>query len=59
MFHFQSQQYSPLALHEAKRCFHSFCQDHQHMMCQKYYETYKNNVQVIEYCGGVIGKDTR
>jgi hypothetical protein len=27
-------------------------------MCQHYYETFKNNVEVVEYCGGVICKDT-
>jgi hypothetical protein len=28
------------------------------MTCQQYYETFKNNVEVIEYCGGTLGKDT-
>jgi hypothetical protein len=53
MFQFQSQRYGPLALHEAKRRFYLFSQD-QHMTCQQYHETFKNNMEVIEYCGGVI-----
>jgi hypothetical protein len=27
------------------------------MTCQHYYETFKNNVEVIEYCGGAVSKD--
>jgi hypothetical protein len=57
MFQFQSERYSPLALHEAKRRFYSFSQD-QHMTCQRYYETFKNNVEVIEHCGGSVSEDT-
>jgi predicted RNA-binding protein associated with RNAse of E/G family len=57
MFQFQSQRYSVLALHEAKRRFYLLTQD-KHSTCQHYYETFKNNVEVIEYCGGVICKDT-
>jgi hypothetical protein len=56
MFQFQSQRYTPLALHEAKRRYNTFSQD-RHMTCQQYYETFKNNVEVIEYCGGDIGQD--
>jgi hypothetical protein len=57
MFQFQSQRYAPLALHEAKRCFYLFSQD-RNTTCQQYHETFKNNVDVIEYCGGVVSKDT-
>jgi hypothetical protein len=57
MFQFQSQRYSPLALHNAKRQFYLFSQD-WHMMYQQYHKTFKNNVEVIEYCIGVVGKDT-
>lgn len=57
MFQFQSQRYSPLALHEAKRRFYLFSQN-RHMTCQQYHETFKKNVEVIEYYGGELGKDT-
>jgi hypothetical protein len=57
MFQFQLQRYSPLALHEAKRRFYMFSQD-RHMTCQQYYyATFKNNVEVIEYCGGALSQD--
>jgi hypothetical protein len=56
MFQFQAQRYAPLALHEVKRRFYTFTQD-KHSMCQQYYETFKNNVEVLEYCGGTIGDD--
>jgi hypothetical protein len=58
MFQFQSQRYSPLALHKKAKChFYLFCQD-WHMTCQQYHRTFKNNIDVIEYCGGVVSKDT-
>jgi hypothetical protein len=56
MFQFQSQRYSPLALHKAKRRFYLCTQD-RNTTCQQYHETFRNNVDVIEYCGGVISKD--
>jgi Zinc knuckle len=57
MFQFQAQCYATLALHEAKRRFYTpFTQD-KHSTVQQYYETFKNNVDVIEYCGGTIGDD--
>jgi hypothetical protein len=28
------------------------------MMCQRCYETFKNNVEVIEHCGGAVSADT-
>jgi hypothetical protein len=28
------------------------------MTCQQYHETFKNNGEVIEYCGRVVSKDT-
>jgi hypothetical protein len=57
MFQFQSQRYAPLALHEAKRCFYMFLQD-WHLTCQQYHETFKNNIDMIEYCGGGVNNDT-
>jgi hypothetical protein len=57
MFQFQSQRYAPLALHEAKYRFYLFLQDRQ-AMCQQYHKTFKNNIDVIEYCGGVVSNDT-
>jgi predicted RNA-binding protein associated with RNAse of E/G family len=57
MFQFQSQRYAPLALHEAKRHFYLFLQD-RHATCQQYHEIFKNNVDVIEYCGGMVSNDT-
>jgi hypothetical protein len=57
MFQFQSQWYSPLALHEAKHHFYLFSQD-RHMMCQQYHKMFKSNAKVIEYCGGILSKDT-
>jgi hypothetical protein len=57
MFHFQLQHYNPLALHEAKSRFYQFSQD-RHMTCQQYHQTFQNNVGVIEFCGGVLSKDT-
>jgi hypothetical protein len=56
MFQFQSQRYAPLVLHEAKCHFYLFLQDH-HATCQQYQETFKN-IDVIEYCGGVMSNDT-
>ena len=56
MFQFQSQRYAPLALHEAKRRFYVFTQE-KAMTCQQYYETFRNNADVIEYCGRVLGND--
>ena len=56
MFQFQAQRYATLALHEAKHHFYTFMQD-KHTTVQQYYETFKNNVDVIEYCGGTIRDD--
>jgi hypothetical protein len=58
MFQFQqSQRYTPLALHEAKCCFYLFLQD-QHATCQQHHETFKNNIDVIEYCGSIVSNNT-
>ena len=27
------------------------------MTCQQYYETFKNSADVLEYCGGALGKE--
>ena len=56
MFQFQAQQYAPLALHEANGRFYTFTQD-KHSNCWQYYETFKNHVKIIGYCGGTIGDD--
>ena len=57
MFQVQAQWYAPLALHEAKHHrFYTFTQD-KHSTCQQYYETFKNNIKVVKYCGGTIGDD--
>jgi hypothetical protein len=57
MFQFQSQRYAPLALHEAKCHFYLFLQD-RHATCQQYHETFKNNIDMIKYCGGVVSNNT-
>jgi hypothetical protein len=36
----------------------STCTQDKNSTCQHYYETFKNNVEVVKYCGGVICKDT-
>ena len=56
MSQFQSQCDNALALHEAKCWLYLFSQD-KHTTCQQYHETFKNNVKVIEYCGGMLGND--
>ena len=56
MFQFQAQQYAPQVLHEAKNRYYTLYQD-MHMTCQQYYETFKKNANMLEYCGGVLGKD--
>ena len=56
MFQFQAQRYAPLALHEAKQRFYMLTQD-KHSMCQEYYEMFKNNIDVLEYCEGTVGDD--
>ena len=48
--------YTPLALHEAKCRFYLHTEG-KSATCQQYYESFKNNVEVIEYCGGVIGEE--
>ena len=42
-----------LTLHEAKCRYYTFYQD-KHMTCQQYYESFKNNVDVLEYAGGAL-----
>ena len=46
----------PLLSMRKKIRFYLFTQE-KTMTCQQYYETFKNNVDVIEYCGGVLGND--
>jgi predicted RNA-binding protein associated with RNAse of E/G family len=57
MFQFQAQRYATLALHEAKRHFYMFTQDKHTTVQQYYYETFKNKIDVIEYCNGTIRDD--
>ena len=56
MFQFQAQNYRPLAFHKAKWWYYTFFQE-KHMMCQQYYESFKNNADVLEYAGGMLGKE--
>ena len=34
------------------------CQD-QNVTCQQYFDTFKNHMDVIEYCGGAFDEDPR
>ena len=54
MYQFQVERYGPLALHKAKRRYYSFYQD-KNTTCQQYYESFKNNADVLEYAGGALG----
>ena len=56
MYQFQAEWYAPLALHEAKHCYYTFYQD-KHMTCQQYYESFKNNADVLEYASGALGQE--
>ena len=47
MYQFQAECYGPLALHKAKCHNYTFFQD-KHMTCQQYYESFKNNADVLE-----------
>ena len=53
---YQFQEYSPLALHEAKCCYYTFYQD-KNTTCQQYYESFKNNADVLEYASGALGRE--
>ena len=53
MYQFQAKQYGPLALHEAKCHYYTFYQD-KNTTCQQYYESFKNNTDVLEYAGGTL-----
>ena len=56
MYQFQVERYGPLALHEAKRHYYTFYQDRT-TTCQQYYESFKNNADVLEYAGGALGRE--
>ena len=57
MYQFQQAEwYGPLALHKAKCHYYTFFQD-KHMTCQQYYESFKNNADVLEYAGGALGQE--
>ena len=48
--------YGPLTLHEAKCRYYTFYQD-KHTTCQQYYESFKNNADVLEYSSGALGRE--
>jgi hypothetical protein len=52
-FNFQSQRYKTHSLHEAKRRFFKMSQE-KGMTCAEYLERFKNQVEVIEHCGGSV-----
>jgi hypothetical protein len=56
-FSFQSEKYKVHALHEAKRRFYSLYQD-RNMTVQAYMEKFKNQVDVIEHCGGSVYEES-
>ena len=53
-FDFQAQKYTHLALCESMKRFYLMNQ-HPNMTNQAYLERFKNNLDVIEYCGGKVG----
>jgi hypothetical protein len=54
---FQSEKYKVHALYEAKRRFYSLYQD-RNMTVQAYLEKFKNQVDVIEHCGGSVHEES-
>jgi hypothetical protein len=52
-FSFTSEKYKVHALHEAKRRFYLLYQE-KNSTCQSYLEKFKNQVDVIEHCGGSV-----
>jgi hypothetical protein len=48
---FQEEKYKAHALHKAKHRFYLMRQDRSASV-QEYYEKFKNQVEVIEHCGG-------
>ena len=57
-FNFQTQKYTPQAIHEAKRRFYN-CYQQRHHTIQGYLETFQNNLDVLSHIGGSIGQDMR
>ena len=56
-FSFQSQNYLAHSLHDSKRRFYMYQQD-KHTTTQAYFNTFINNVKVIEHSGGTVaGRD--
>jgi hypothetical protein len=51
---FLDQKYAPLSLHEAMRKFYTSQQD-KNSSAQDYYQKFKNQLEVVEHCGGSIG----
>jgi hypothetical protein len=54
VFKFSSQKYKPHALHEAIRRFYTLIQD-KNSSCEDHVRKFKNQVEVVEHCGGDIG----
>jgi hypothetical protein len=55
VFKFSDQKYAPHSLHEAMRKFYTSHQD-KHSNAQDYYQRFKNQVEVVEHCGGSVGR---
>ena len=56
VYNFQDQRYLPHLIHEAKRRVYGLIQ-RKHVSTQAYYESFQNNLDVIEHCGGSLGID--
>jgi hypothetical protein len=57
-YNYQSQKYTPQAIHDAKKRFYQ-CYQPSSMSVQTYYERFMNLVDVIEHIGGGIGCDPK
>jgi hypothetical protein len=55
-YNYQSQKYTPQAIHDAKKRFYQ-CYQPSSMSVQTYYEQFMNLVDVIEHIGGGIECD--
>jgi hypothetical protein len=54
IFKFSDQKYAPHSLCEAMRKFYTSQQD-KNSSAQDYYQKFKNQLEVVEHCGGSIG----
>ena len=57
-YNYQSQKYTPQAIHDAKRRFYQ-CYQPSNMTVQAYYERFINLIDVIDHIGGSIGYDPK